>query len=119
MRLSRPLLMLMRLLAAVQVILGIGFWTGHWYGLVNLHMAVGSLYVLAFWAIAIAALAGKRSVGLAVASLVWGVVIAGFGMAQRGMLIGDYHWIIRVLHLVIALSAMPMAERLAGGRAAS
>ena len=55
----------------------------------------------------------KSNVGLAVFAIVWGVVIAGFGMAQQTLLVGDMHWIIRVLHLVIAISAMPIAERLA------
>jgi hypothetical protein len=40
-------------------------------------------------------------------------VIAMLGFSQQRILIGDMHWIVRVLHLVIGLSAMPLAERLA------
>ena len=32
-------------------------------------------------------------------ALVWGAVVAWFGMAQQGLLIGEWHWIVRVLHL--------------------
>ena len=116
---SRGLLMFMRAAAAVQLILGIGFWTGNWAGLVNIHMLIGVLYVLALWSLAGMALSQRRAAGLAVFALVWGVVIAGLGMTQRGIMAGDLHWVIRVLHLVISLAAMPMAERLAPQRAAA
>lgn len=112
MRNPRWLMMLLRALAAVQIVVGIAFWTGHWFGLRGLHMAVGTLFVLVLWTIAILALRAKRATPLAVTALVWGVVIAGFGMTQQGLLIGDLHWIVRVLHLATAVAAMPMAERL-------
>ena len=107
----------MRAAAAVQLILGIGFWTGHWANLVNLHMAIGMLYVLALWVVAGIALARRRSSGLAVVALLWGILIAAIGMTQRGILVGDLHWVIRVVHLVVSLAAMPFAERLAAERA--
>lgn len=116
---SRGLLMFMRAAAAIQVILGIGFWTGNWAGLVGIHMLIGVLFVLALWVIAGISISQRRAVGLAVFAIVWGVVIAGFGMMQRGMLVGDMHWLIRVVHLVISLAAMPVAERLAAQRAAA
>lgn len=114
---SRGLLMFMRAAAAVQLILGIGFWTGHWANLVNLHMAIGMLFVLALWVIAGIALARRRAPGLAVVALLWGVLVAAIGMTQRGILVGDLHWVIRVVHLVVSLAAMPFAERLATERA--
>jgi hypothetical protein len=113
MNVARISLMLMRIGAAIQLILGIGFWTGHWTTAIPAHMGIGMIYVVLLWIIAIVALVRKENVGLAVFAIVWGVVIAGLGMAQRTMLVGDLHWVIRVLHLVIALSAMPIAERLA------
>ena len=39
------------------------------------------------------------------------------GMTQQAILPGDLHWIVRVMHLVIGLAAMPIAERLAGSPA--
>ena len=109
---SRMAAMFMRFAMAVQIILGIGFWTGHWSGLVNVHMAVGLLFVLALWVIAVQAL--TRAKGLAAFALLWGVVIVAFGMTQQRLLIGDLHWIVRVLHLAVGLAAMSIAERLVG-----
>ena len=113
---SRMLAMFMRVAMAVEVILGIGFWTGHWYGLVNLHMAVGALFVLALWGIAGIAIAQRRAAGLAAFAFLWGVVVIAVGMTQQRILPGDLHWIIRILHLAIGIAAMPIAERLVAGR---
>jgi hypothetical protein len=110
---TRIPLIVLRVLAAVQITLGIAFWTGHWYSLVNLHRMGGVLFVVTFWVIALMALRAKRRVGLAAFALAWGIVIAGLGFMQQRLLIGDLHWIVRVLHLVIAVCAMPLAERLA------
>jgi len=109
------LLIGLRIAMAVQVVVGIALWTGHLYSLVNLHMAIGSLFVQMLWAIAGLAIARHQSVGVAMFAILWGLVIAGFGMMQQGILPGDLHWIVRVMHLAIGFAAMPMAERLAGG----
>jgi len=110
---SRAVLMLLRLAFAVQIVVGVAMWAGYWTSLVGLHMAVGSLFVLLLWIVAAIALVRRRAVGLALFAIVWGIVLAGFGMAQRGIMVGDAHWVIRIVHLLIAMAAMPMAERLA------
>ena len=115
MSISRTLLVFMRAAMAVQVILGIGFWTGHWVNLVNVHMAIGSLFVIALWVIAGIGSAHGRPGRLVAFGFVWGVVVLALGMTQQGILIGDLHWIIRVLHLAVGIAAMPIAERLASG----
>jgi len=115
MRSIRGLLIGMRIAMALQVGVGLALWTGHLYSLVNLHMAIGSLFVLMLWAIAGIAVARHQSVGLAVFAIAWGLVIAAFGMMQQGILPGDLHWIVRVMHLAVGIAAMPIAERLAGG----
>lgn len=112
MSVSRMLAMFMRLAMAVQIVLGIAFWSGHWTGLVNAHMAVGTLFVLALWGIAGIALAQRKAVGLAAFAFLWGVVVFALGMTQQGILVGDLHWVIRVVHLVVGVAALPIAERL-------
>lgn len=112
MRLSRSLLVVLRALALLLVVIGLGFWTGHWFGLRPVHMALGTLFVLVLWSLAVIALKSRRSTGLAVFALAWGVVIAAFGASQQGLLMGDLHWIVRVTHLALAMAAMPVAERL-------
>jgi hypothetical protein len=119
MSVSRILLVFMRAAMAVQVILGIGFWTGHWTNLVNAHMAIGALFVIASWVIAGIAAAQGGPARLVAFGFVWGVVVLALGMTQQRILIGDLHWIIRVLHLVVGIAAMPIAERLVAGQRAA
>jgi len=115
MNISRILLVFMRAAMAVQVILGIGFWTGHWVNLVNVHMAIGSLFVVALWVIAGIAAAHGRPGRLVAFGFVWGVVVLALGMTQQGILVGSLHLIIRVLHFAVGIAALPIAERLVGG----
>jgi uncharacterized integral membrane protein len=105
--------MLMRIGAGVQVVVGLGLWTGRWYSLVGMHRTVGVTYVILLWAIAVLAMVQRRSIKLALFGLLWGLVIAALGFAQQGILMGELHWIVRVVHLIVGLAAMPIAERLA------
>jgi len=115
MSISRILLVFMRAAMAVQVIVGIGFWTGHWTSLVNVHMAIGSLFVISLWVISGIAGAHGRPGRVVAFGFVWGVVVLALGMTQQSILVGDLHWIVRVLHLVVGIAAMPIAERLVAG----
>ena len=116
MSVSKALIIFMRAAMAVQIILGIGFWTGRWYGLVNLHMAIGVLFVLSLWVIAARGIAQQK--GLAAFAFLWGVVVVALGMTQQQILVGDLHWIIRIVHLVIGIASMPIAEKLAAAPSA-
>jgi len=117
MTVARSLLMFMRLGALLQIVVGIGLWTGHLYSLVDVHRTVGVLFVLSLWIIALIAIAQRRAIGLATFAIAWGVLVAALGFMQQGILPGEFHWVIRVLHLVIGMASMPIAERLAPGRA--
>jgi hypothetical protein len=108
----KSLLMFVRLAFVVQLVLGIGFWTGHFADFVMIHQALGIAFVLGLWIIAFVALRAGAPKGPAIALLVLGIIIAGFGSSQVKILVGDMHWIVRVVHLVLAMAAMPLAERL-------
>jgi hypothetical protein len=105
--------MLLRIAVVLQLVVGITLWTGHGYSLLRAHMTVGMTYVLLFWIIAIIALVKRRHMGLALAALPWGAIVIALGVTQQRILPGDLHWIVRIVHLVVGLSVMPMAERLA------
>ncbi|MCA1646796.1 MAG: hypothetical protein LC797_15510 [Chloroflexi bacterium] len=64
---------LIRVLAVVQVTLGVLFWTGNAFTLIQLHMLSGLVLLLS----------------------------------------GDMHWLIKVLHLLVGIGAVGMAESLA------
>ena len=112
MKVSRGLLMFMRVAMLLQLIVGIALWTGHVVSLVDLHRTIGVLFVVSLWIIAIITLTQRRSAGLAVFAILWGLAVAGLGFMQQGIMVGDMHWIIRVVHLAIGVAALPIAEKL-------
>lgn len=112
--LLRTARIVMRACAAVLVVLGILFWTGHELALVPAHAAVGLLFVVAMWAIAIAGAAKGAPRSLTVLTVVWGFVVFWLGMHQATILPTSAHWIVEVLHLLVGLAGVGIAERVAG-----
>jgi hypothetical protein len=104
---------LLRLAALTQIALGILFWTGHAATLVPVHMAVGTLFVFALWFAALLAARGGRGWRAAATLIVAGLLVSWLGMAQRTLLTGPPHWIVRVAHLLVGVLALALAEWLA------
>jgi hypothetical protein len=104
--------MLIRVCAVVLIALGILFWTGNALPLVPLHTLVGLVLVLALWTLAGLAARAGVSLPLVAAAVAWGLVVPVFGLTQDGLLTGDAHWVIRVLHLLVGLVAVGMGEAL-------
>jgi hypothetical protein len=51
---------------------------------------------------------------LALATFVVGFLLALFGLFQKGWLVGPNHWVIQVVHLLLGLSAIGLAEMIGG-----
>jgi hypothetical protein len=97
----------------VQLALGLLFWTGNATGLVDLHQLLGILLVLALWTqAALAARAGVEPRLVAVAA-VWGLLVPIVGLTQTNLLTGSLHWLIQVIHLLLGIGLIGLAERLA------
>jgi hypothetical protein len=102
-----------RALGVVQLALGILFWTGNALGLVDLHQLIGILLVLALWTQA--ALAHRAGVpgGLIAGAAVYGLIVPIVGLTQRELFPGSAHWVIRVIHLLLGIGLIGLAENLA------
>ena len=105
--------MAIRVLGVVQLVLGIAFWTGNALGLVDLHQLIGILLVLGLWTQA--ALAHRAGVpgGLVAGAAVWGLLVPIVGLTQRDLLPGGAHWVIQVIHLLLGIGLLALAENLA------
>jgi hypothetical protein len=106
---------LARLLGAAQIVLGFTIWFGWTPNAVALHAALGSAFVLVLWIISAIALFVLSKRGVALFGLLWGALVLWFGMAQTTFLTDSGHWAIRLLHLLVGLAAIGLAESL--GRA--
>src|SRR5262245_31605594 len=107
--------MLVRLAGLIQIVLGVLFWSRNALTLIPIHMLVGSVLVLLLWSLAGMAFWAGVNRGLAGLALIWGIVVVALGMTQNQLLPGPAHWVIQVVHLLVGLAAMGMAERLAAG----
>jgi ABC-type multidrug transport system permease subunit len=105
--------MLVRVFGTVQIALGLLFWTGNLMNLIPLHMLLGLIIVLLLWGVAVMALVSRVVLGVAAFGLVWGVVVIALGVTQTGLLPGGLHWLVQVLHLLVGIGALALAERLA------
>jgi uncharacterized membrane protein len=102
-----------RVLGVVQLVLGIIFWTGNALGLVDLHQLIGILLVLGLWTQA--AMAHRAGVpgGLVAGAAVYGLLVPIVGLTQRDLFPGSAHWVIQVIHLLLGLGLLALAENLA------
>jgi hypothetical protein len=105
--------MVARLIAVVQVVLGVLFWTGHANSLVNVHIAIGVLLVVDLWIAVALGLRAGAPIGLAALALAWSVGMPIFGLTKANLLPGSAHVVIQVVHLVVGLVAVGLVEGLA------
>ncbi|HEU0025844.1 MAG TPA: hypothetical protein VFQ25_01905 [Ktedonobacterales bacterium] len=104
---------------SLALILGVMIWIGSstmtpWSGasasLINFHMLLGILAVLALWLLAAGyAMTGGNTMPLVISAVVVGLAQAVLGMTQQGLL-SDAHWVIQVLHLLLGLGVIGVGE---------
>jgi len=102
-----------RVIWVVQLVLGVLFWTGNALGLVDLHQLLGILLVLGLWTMAALAHRAGVPAGLVAAAAVWGLVVLIVGLTQRDLFAGSAHWVIQVVHLLLGIGLIGLAENLA------
>jgi hypothetical protein len=105
--------MLFRIFWLVNIVLGILFWTGRVTGLIPLHMLFG--IILTVLLVILSILAGVRGKpGLLVVGLIVAVLLPLVGLNQDSWDQGSGHWIIQVLHLLVGILAIVVAEAIGG-----
>ena len=111
--LTTILVLLVRIEAPIIITLGLLFWTGNALFLIPLHMLLGIVLVLALWTLSVVAAVAGVNLGLVAVAALWGVVVPILGLAQERLLPGPAHWVIQVLHLLVGLTAIALAQVLA------
>ena len=101
----------LRLCGALAVILGILFWSGTALNLIPIHMLLGFLVVLSLWIVGIGqAFSRGGSWPLAVGALLLGLLVIVVGMRQSSLLVGPFHWVIQVVHLLLGILAVGIGQ---------
>jgi hypothetical protein len=114
-RASTVVQMLIRVCFVVQLLLGGLFWTNNARGLIPLHQLVGFILVIAIWVQAGLAARAGVNLGLVAFAAVWALGVPILGLNQTELLPGSAHWVIEVIHLLVGIIAVGLAERLATG----
>lgn len=97
----------------VLIALGLLFWSGNVDALIPVHMLLGIALVLALWALAVLAAVAGVNLGLVALAFVWGLIVPALGLTQTRLLPGGAHWLIQVLHLLVGITAIALAQVLA------
>jgi len=105
--------MTVRVSGIVLLVLGVIFWTGNLDSLHLVHILLGLLLVLGLWTLAVLAARARAGIGLAVLGFAWGVIATVLGLTQVNLLTGGWHWVIQVIHLLVGVGAIGIAEVLA------
>lgn len=96
------------------LVLGLLMWTGVGGKQVGgFHVILGMMLVLTLWTLCLAAArAGVSRTAVALAASC-GAIVLTFGIAQEQIVPGDWHWTIRVAHVVISMGAIWWGRHLA------
>ena len=102
--LIRTTSIVLSLAGLLSLILGLLFWTGMALNLISMHMLLGFLAVAALWVIGVGqAFAKGGSWILAVAAFIVGAMTIVFGLYHASLMVGDFHWVVQVTHLVLGI----------------
>jgi hypothetical protein len=101
----------LRLCGALAVILGLLFWSGNALNLIAIHMLLGLLVVLSLWIVGIGqTFSSAGSWPLAGSALLLGMLVIVVGMRQSSLLVGPFHWVIQVVHLLLGILAVGIGQ---------
>ncbi|HET7631942.1 MAG TPA: hypothetical protein VFK16_06490 [Gemmatimonadaceae bacterium] len=105
--------LIIRIAFALLLLLGFYMWIMGAEYLRSVHMGLGFVFVILLLVLAVAGALSGGGIKLAAVTVLWAIVIPVIGVAQLTLLPGELHWVIRVIHLLVGIGAMPFAERLA------
>lgn len=105
--------MLIRATGLIQIVLGLLFWIGYARDFIPIHTVSGLVLVFGLWVMAIMAAVSGVSLGMVLLAVLWGFLTIALGMGQDGLLVGQFHWVVQVFHLLVGMAAIGQGEGLA------
>ena len=94
------------------LILGIILWTGS-LGILKIHILTGFILSVTMFLIGIVGFLARVKPPLPIVAILWALLLPYVGFAQRRPLPGAGHVIVQVIHLLIGICAIGIAEALA------
>lgn len=101
-----------RIIGVIALILGIILWTGSTRPL-GIHILTGFIMSVTMLLIGLMGFFARVKPGLPVIAIAWAFLLPYIGFAQFKLLPGASHIVIQVIHLLIGICAIGIAEALA------
>ena len=106
------ILMLTGQLAGVgAIILGLLNWFFH-ISFIEIHMLFGVIVTLALLTVGLLAVFTRELRALGIVVVVFALIVPVFGINQVQILMGNFHWLIQVAHLLVGMAAVTLIERI-------
>jgi ABC-type multidrug transport system permease subunit len=99
------------------LLLGVLFWIAG-VELISFHMLFGLIVALTLLVMSVIAVSTRGSRIWGLIGIVYAFIVLIFGVTQSRILVGDLHWLIRTLHLLVGLGALVLIGRIAARYAA-
>src|SRR5262252_6542594 len=108
---ARILQIIVGLAGLFALVLGLVIWIAN-SDLTDMHMLFGLLVTLGLLVMSIIALtaSGLRIWGMI--GIVYAIVVLIFGLSHSTILVGNLHWLIQTLHLLVGIGALVLAGTL-------
>ena len=107
---TRVLLLILRIAFLAALALGLALWAGHGYQYLKLHMWIGFAITFDLLLLAIAGFLARLTPALPLITVLWAALLPFVGIWQMRAVPGSNHWMVQVLHLIIALGAIGLGE---------
>jgi hypothetical protein len=97
----------------IEIILGVVIWFGVGNSFIPAHIISGIILVVAVWTLAIIAALVGVNLGLVAFTSAWGLLEVFLGLNHAEIFPDQGHWIIQVIHLLVGVAIIALAQRLA------
>jgi hypothetical protein len=77
--------------------------------IIPVHMLFGFILTIALLILSILMLFGSRVRVWGVVGIVYALIVPLLGLTQTTLLVGNVHWLIRTLHMLVGIGAMALA----------
>ena len=101
----------------IQIILGIAglgaltlgllFWIVN-VNLISIHMLFGLIVALTLLVMSVMAVSTRGMRVWGVVGIVYALIVPVFGLTQSGILVGNLHWLIQTLHMLVGIGALAL-----------
>ncbi len=96
------------------LLLGLLFWIAN-IDFINLHILIGLAVTLALLALSIVMIFTRGTSVLGVIGIVYALILPVFGLRQATLLVGNIHWLIQALHLLVGIGALVLIQAMSTG----